>query len=77
MDVSGNALQYWLLGCTVYDGRKNKGQNKYNSEAYDQDRLPYLVSKSMVYEDGYYMNENMSYKSSSNNLNSFNCTFPS
>lgn len=73
---SENAPEHWPLGCTVYDGNGNKGQNNYGSETYDRDTPPFSVSKPMVYGDGYYMNGGVPDTWSSNNLNSPNCTFP-
>ncbi|XP_054710086.1 transcription factor 12-like isoform X2 [Uloborus diversus] len=54
-----NPPDHWPLGCNVYDGNGNKGQNNYASETFDRDTPPYSMQKSATYADGYYMNESV------------------
>ncbi|KFM71712.1 Protein daughterless, partial [Stegodyphus mimosarum] len=63
----------------VYDGSYSARlfPQNYGSETYERETPPYSVSKSVVYGDGYYMNESVPDTWSSNtSLNSPNYTFP-
>ncbi|KAG8175330.1 hypothetical protein JTE90_017848, partial [Oedothorax gibbosus] len=70
--VNVESAEHWPLGCNVYEGNENKGQNSYVSENYDRDTPPYAASKTMAYGDGYYMNENVpdTWSSTNTGLNS-------